>query len=488
MAGAADYRPAFHFTPPKHWTNDPNGLVYFRGEYHLFYQHNPLDSVHGPMYWGHAVSHDLLHWEHLPVALHPDEYGMIFSGSAVVDWHNTTGFFADEPGLVAIFTQHLEDTHGRPAKQRQSLAYSCDSGRTWCMYAGNPVLASPTEPDFRDPKVFWYEPGDHWIMVLAVRDRVSFYSSPDLKSWSYLSSFSGGSLAGVWECPDLFPLAVEGSDDTRWVLEVDINPGAVAGGSGGQYFVGWFDGKQFTPDGKTDTPRWLDYGRDHYAGVSWSDIPAGDGRRLWLGWMSNWQYANVTPTVGWRGAMTVPRELSLRPCGEQLTLVQRPVREVETLRRPLEDRSGENVTPEAPLHLADMGQYLDIVLDCRVDSCSEWYLRVCASESEETLIGYDGTRQALFVDRSRSGNVDFDPEFAGRRYAPLVVDDNSIGLRVLVDRCSFEVFADDGCVSMTELVFPAAGSGDLTLLAVDGSLRVERLLVFGLSAPCMRRE
>ncbi len=483
MPSTEAYRPAFHFTPPRYWTNDPNGLVHFRGEYHLFYQHNPMDSVHGPMYWGHAVSRDLLHWTHLPVALHPDDLGMIFSGSAVVDWQNTTGFFPGEPGLVAIFTQHLYDAKTKSAKQWQSLAYSSDCGRTWSMFAGNPVLEDPDEPDFRDPKVFWYAPDSRWIMVLAVRDRVSFYSSPDLKSWEYLSSFSGGSVAGVWECPDLFPLSVEGSSDVRWVLEVDINPGAVAGGSGGQYFVGQFDGRQFVPEGQTEEPRWLDHGKDHYAGVSWSDMPGTDARRLWLGWMSNWQYAHVTPTAGWRGAMTIPRELSLRWCGEQLVLVQRPVREIDALRQSSETRVAATVTEVTPLRINDVGQHLDIRLDCQVDSCSEWHLRVCCSADEETLIGYDADRQALFVDRSRSGMVDFHPEFAGRRYAPLALVNGRVSLRVIVDRCSVEVFADDGSLSMTEIIFPGAASDDLELSVCDGSLRVDSLTVYMLADP-----
>ncbi|RME99284.1 MAG: glycoside hydrolase family 32 protein, partial [Bacteroidetes bacterium] len=296
------HRPQFHFSPPTMWMNDPNGMVFFEGEYHLFYQYYPDSTVWGPMHWGHAVSKDLLHWEHLPIALAPDEHGYIFSGSAVVDWENSSGFGVDElPPLVAIFTYHdpIAEREGRDDFQTQGIAYSNDRGRSWVKYDGNPVLPNPGIRDFRDPKVIWDTESQRWIMVLAAGDHIRFYASKDLKHWRYLSSFGQrlGAHGGVWECPDLFPMKVEGSGDQRWVLLVSINPGAPNGGSGTQYFVGRFEDDRFKLDAEfaynlnrmQDSVKavWLDYGRDNYAGVTWSDIPFELDRRIFIGWMSN---------------------------------------------------------------------------------------------------------------------------------------------------------------------------------------------------------
>jgi len=456
--------------------NDPNGMVFFDGEYHLFYQHNPDDTVHGPMYWGHAVSRDLMHWQHLPVALAPDEHGTIFSGSAVVDWKDTTGFFQGRPGLVAIFTHHRSHPDTKQIEQRQSLAYSADSGRTWTKYAGNPVLTCADEPDFRDPKVFWHHGSGRWIMVLAVRNKVSLYSSDNLKDWSFLSHFSAGSREGVWECPDLFPVRIEGTDEYKWVLEVDINPGAVAGGSGGQYFIGAFDGTEFTAENLEDAPLWLDYGKDHYAGVSWSDVPPEDGRRLWIAWMSNWQYANHTPTHGWRNAMTIPRELTLRPVGDgNYRLVQWPVREVEKIRGIARTEARKTVTKDTPLQLPGVGQCLDIELQLEWKHVQEVGVRVCKSDAEETLVGYDSDKQELYVDRTHSGLTNFHPQFSGRRSAPLALPKKELSLRILVDHCSVEVFAEDGRLSMTELIFPEEDSGDFEVFVKNGRAQVRNL-------------
>ena len=304
------YRPQFHFTPPINWMNDPNGLVYFDGEYHLFYQHNPHGNAWGHMSWGHAVSEDMLHWRHLPIALH-EEYGvMVFSGCAVIDWKNTSGFGRDgKPPMVAIYTGH------GLGKQTQDLAYSNDRGRTWTKYEGNPVI-DLNEADFRDPKVFWHEPTSKWVMVvsMATAKYVQFYGSKDLKTWEHLSNFGPAGVRDKpnWECPDLFELPIEGEPGkTRWVLEVDMGNGSIAGGSGGEYFVGTFDGVTFQCDHDIGKSQWVDFGRDFYAPVSWSDIPESDGRRIWLSWMNNWE-TNLVPTSPWRSAMSIPRTLSLR--------------------------------------------------------------------------------------------------------------------------------------------------------------------------------
>ncbi|HTG68533.1 MAG TPA: glycoside hydrolase family 32 protein, partial [Candidatus Udaeobacter sp.] len=270
------YRPQFHFTPVQNWMNDPNGLVYFEGEYHLFYQYNPYGNTWGNMSWGHAVSKDLVHWNHLPVALEPDRLGMIFSGTAVVDEHNTSGFFKGKSGgMVAIYTSAGET-------QQQSIAYSADNGRTWMKYEGNPVLPNPGIKDFRDPKVFWHDKTQRWIMAISAGDKVLFYASSDLKAWTYLSEFGAkaGDHSGVWEVPELFELPVDGDPShTKWILKVDINPGEKNQGSRGQYFIGQFDGTNFVNDNPSDKVLWVDYGKDFYASLSWNHLPE---RRVWI--------------------------------------------------------------------------------------------------------------------------------------------------------------------------------------------------------------
>lgn len=309
------HRPQIHFSPKEKWMNDPNGMVYLNGNYHLFFQYHPGSTIWGPMHWGHAISKDLIHWDEQPIALYPDSLGTIFSGSAVLDFNNTSGFGKDgKIPLIAIFTHH--DTIGAKARtnnyQSQSIAYSLDEGKTWTKYANNPVVKNPGIRDFRDPKVMWYEDGKKWVMTLATKDRVTFYSSKNLKEWTKESEFGEtvGAHGGVWECPDLFPLKYKG--DNVWVLMVSINPGGPNKGSATQYFTGKFDGKNFTPF-QTDT-RWIDYGTDNYAGVTWSNTR---DRKIFLGWMSNWQYARVVPTEKWRSAMTVPRDLNLEKIGDK---------------------------------------------------------------------------------------------------------------------------------------------------------------------------
>jgi fructan beta-fructosidase len=321
-----DYRPQFHFTPEEKWMNDPNGLVYNNGVYHLFYQYHPDSTVWGPMHWGHAVSEDMMKWHHKPVALFPDEHGFIFSGSAVIDQNNTAGFGTDDnPAMVAIFTYHnmAGEQAGTKDFQTQGIAYSLDNGDSWTKYEGNPVVENTGIKDFRDPKVFWNEQEKNWTMLLVAGDHLQIWSSPNLKTWKKVSEFGKdtGAHGGVWECPDLFPLKIEGSDEVKWVLLISINPGAPNGGSGTQYFIGDFDGKTFTTD-QTEN-RWIDLGRDNYAGVTYNEAP--NNERIFIGWMSNWDYAGDTPTEKWRSAMTVPRELTLRKVGDDVSLFNYPV-------------------------------------------------------------------------------------------------------------------------------------------------------------------
>lgn len=303
-ANSEEWRPVLHHTPLYGWMNDPNGMFFKDGEYHLYYQYNPYGSTWGNMSWGHSVSKDLLHWESKPVAMVPDAWGMIFSGSCVVDHNNTAGFGKD--AVVAIYTSAKPTQWGDA--QSQSLAYSTDGGYTFTKYEGNPVLVSEAR-DFRDPKVFWYEPDGHWVMLLAVGQEMQIYSSPDLKKWKKESSFGlrQGAHGGVWECPDLIELPVEGTDLKKWVLLCNINPGGPFGGSATQYFVGSFDGRKFTNEFPTET-KWMDWGKDNYATVTWSNV---EDRTVAVGWMSNWQYQVDLPFTQFRGANTLPRELSL---------------------------------------------------------------------------------------------------------------------------------------------------------------------------------
>ena len=630
------FRPQFHFTPERNWTNDPNGLVFYEGEYHLFYQYNPHGDKWGHMSWGHAVSRDLVRWEHLPVALPEGEGVMIFSGSAVVDWKNSSGFGRDgQPPLVAIYTGHREK------HQDQRLAFSNDRGRTWTNYEKNPVVDLGLA-DFRDPKVFWHAASSRWVMAVALstEKKIRFFASPDLKEWIALSDFGpGGSTAGVWECPDLFPLAIEGESvgnpaasrrlREKWVLIVNVSSGAPAGGSGCQYFIGEFDGVRFVADplppptaeqvpigkvladfeandyagwqaegdafgnapaagtlpkqqlvsgfrgkgvvnsfrngdrsqgtltsppfeitaawlsfligggaiaeqtcmnllvdGKVvrtatgregerlawqswdlrelrgkqatlqiidratggwghinvdhivlaDEPAraagepglWADFGPDFYAAVSWSDVP--DNRRLWLGWMSNWQYAGEVPTSPWRGAMTLPRELTLRRTPAGLRLVQTPVRELQALRGSQLQR-GASTLAELNQKLADqsLAQTFECLIELKIPARGSAGVRVGGTGDEGAMITCDLQSQRVRVDRTRSGLTAFHRAFARSYEAPLLVNSGQVRLHFFVDTSSIEVFADDGTTAVTSLVFPLVSDSRLELFGADGT-------------------
>ncbi len=650
---AEPWRPLFHFSPPRNWINDPNGLVFFDREYHLFYQYNPFGDRWGHMSWGHAVSRDLVHWEHLPVALREENQVMIFSGSAVVDWQNTSGFGRPgRPPLVAIYTGHHTD---RP-RQDQRLAFSTDRGRTWTQYAGNPVL-DIGEADFRDPKVFWHAPTRRWVMVVAwpVQRKVRFYASPDLKAWTHLSDFGpAGATAGVWECPDLFPLPVRresqrspGSEGQKpkWVLIVNLGAGAPAGGSGCQYFVGDFDGTRFILDPAYPAPQpefvpanarlladfegddyagwqttgtafgpapargtlpnqqpvegfrgrglvntylggdaaqgtltspeftldrdhlsfligggrhpgraclnlrvdgqvvrtatgddserldwkswdvrdlrghaarleivdhatggwghinvdhllladaparpatrpalWADWGRDFYAAVSWSDVPPRDGRRLWIGWMSNWEYAGEVPTQPWRGAMSLPRELTLRATAEGPRLMQQPVREMRRLRT-AHHATRRLTVDEVNARLAGprfAGPLLEFDVEFAVQGNGRFGLEVHRGPQTLTRIECDPAVGRLRLDRTRSGRTDFHPAFPAVFEAPLAVRDGRVRLQVWCDTSSVEVFANDGETVLTALVFPGPADTGWRLFGESPDLRVRRLDVWRL--------
>jgi fructan beta-fructosidase len=470
------FRPQFHFSPERNWMNDPNGLVYYDGEYHLFYQHNPFGIRWGHMSWGHAVSPDLVHWEQLPVALAEENGVMIVSGSAVVDAANTSGFGeAGQTPLVAVYTGHTDTL------QTQHIAYSMDRGQSWTKYAGNPVLDLGMK-DFRDPKVFWHEETAQWIMVvsLSTERKVHFYGSPDLKTWTFLSEFGpAGAPEGIWECPDLFPLPVEGTDgETRWVLIVNIGSHAAAGGSGGQYFVGSFDGRMFVNDNPPERVLWVDEGADFYAGVTWSDIPPADGRRILLGWINNWQYAQDIPTSPWRSAQSIPRVLGLRQTPDGPRLSQQPVAELASLRG--EGHHHRDLDFAAANALALLGNQLEVDVEIALNGATEVWLDVLAGESQRTAVGYDATAGRAFIDRSASGVGDFHDVFLTRHTAPYRVEGDVVHLRVFVDWSVVELFTGDGLLAMTDRVFPDAASQAVRFGHTGGAPRIRRLDVWPL--------
>ncbi len=457
------YRPAYHFAPAAHWMNDPNGMVYYQGTYHLFFQYYPDGMTWGPMHWGHATSPDMLSWKEQPIALYPDSLGYIFSGSAVVDANNTAGFGKD--ALVAIFTHH--DPKGEKAGtntfQNQSIAYSLDAGKTWKKYARNPVLKNPGIKDFRDPKVSWNEATKKWVMTLATLDRITFYSSPNLKDWTKESEFGQklGAHGGVWECPDLFPLVLGGK--TYWVLVVNLNPGGPNGGSATQYFVGQFDGHTFTT--LNDRTKWADYGPDEYAGVTWANT---GNRRLFLGWMSNWEYANQVPTSPWRSAMTIPRELGLRQEGSEIYLTSKPATELAGLAK--EATTIQNV---AVKNTVDLTTRLKATADkhkltLKTAHLGSFELVLGNAADEELVIGYDKAANQYFIDRSKAGQVGFNAKFASRATSPRLSPASGTELTLYFDATSVELFADQGLTTMTEIFFATKPLTTVKLQSTQG--------------------
>jgi fructan beta-fructosidase len=458
------YRPQIHFSPKEKWMNDPNGMVYSKGVYHLFFQYFPDSTVWGPMHWGHATSRDLVHWQQQPIALYPDSLGYIFSGSAVIDKDNTSGFGKNGIApMVAIFTHHdpKGEKEGRNDFQNQSVAYSLDEGKTWTKYAGNPVLKNPGIKDFRDPKVRWFEKDKKWIMTLAALDRIDFYSSKDLKTWKKESEFGKdlGGHGGVWECPDLFPMEYKGK--TVWILIVNINPGGPNGGSATQYFNGNFDGKKFTTKQK-DT-RWLDYGPDEYAGITWSNT---GNRKIFLGWMSNWQYATLVPTQAWRSAMTVPRDLYLDKIGEQYLVISKPVKELDQLN---ETSVNLNNIDATKFDLSAKTGKLSGPAQLKIssDKTSNFSILLSNNKNEKVVLGYDQSANQYYIDRTESGKVDFEKGFAARHTAPRFSTSPKMNLTLIIDDASVELFADDGLSVMTSIFFPNEPYSNISIQSPD---------------------
>lgn len=475
MANKESFRPVYHHTPAYGWMNDPNGMFYKDGVYHLYFQYNPYGSVWGNMHWGHSTSTDLMHWKFEGCAIVPDAWGAIFSGSCVVDHENTAGF--GKEAVVAFYTSAKSTPWGDI--QMQSMAYSLDNGKTFTKYEGNPILTS-SEKDFRDPKVFWYAPGKHWVMILAVGQHMEIYSSVNLKEWKKESEFGAmqGAHGGVWECPDLVEIPVEGTREKKWVLICNLNPGGPFGGSAAQYFVGSFDGKKFVNESPTQT-KWMDWGKDNYATVTWNNAP--DGRCIALGWMSNWQYANNVPTRQYRSANTLARDLTLYREGQELYLKSTPSSEVKKARGKKVSIPSFKVSEKhemVNLFEEKQGAY-EVEIVIQNTGASKIAFCLLNDKGEKVSMYYDLNRKQFVMDRSESGKVDFSKDFPAVTVAPANVD-KELTLRLFVDRSSIEAFGEDGKFVMTNLVFPSQPYVKMCFEADKNGYAVKSLNVYKL--------
>jgi len=450
------YRPRYHFSPAKNWINDPNGLVYLQGEYHLFYQYNPFGTTWGHMSWGHAVSTNLLHWKHLPVAI--EEYAnpatqdstMIFSGTVVVDHANSAGFGVD--AMIAIYTSNVHKS-GEGIAQHQSLAYSTDKGRTWTRYANNPILDIQRK-DFRDPKVFWYEATKKWVMALVVPDlfKVQFYESSNLLQWKLSGEFTGaGDTTRVWECPDLYQVKVDGTNEMKWVLSLS---GAHPQGSkfvGMQYFVGDFDGSTFRKD-NDNKHQFLDFGKDFYAGIVFNNLP--DKRTIMMGWLNNWTYANQVPTHPWRGAMSLPRELRLVKVEGKIQLASKPILEVKSLRQK---------------ELAVLSQPTSGSFEMEIYMADSSQLILSQGADDKVVLGYANGQ--FTCDRTKSKNHSFQKDFSSVESVLIASKPSEITVRFFVDQSVIEIFVNGGAYTITDQFF--LKSGKMTLQTV-GVVKLQR--------------
>lgn len=475
MANKESFRPVYHHTPAYGWMNDPNGMFYKDGLYHLYFQYNPYGSVWGNMHWGHSTSTDLMHWKFEGCAIVPDAWGAIFSGSCVVDHENTAGF--GKEAVVAFYTSAKSTPWGDI--QMQSMAYSLDNGKTFTKYEGNPILTS-SEKDFRDPKVFWYAPGKHWVMILAVGQHMEIYSSVNLKEWKKESEFGAmqGAHGGVWECPDLVEIPVEGTREKKWVLICNLNPGGPFGGSAAQYFVGSFDGKKFVNESPTQT-KWMDWGKDNYATVTWNNAP--DGRCIALGWMSNWQYANNVPTRQYRSANTLARDLTLYREGQEVYLKSTPSVEVKKARGKKVSIPSFKVSEKheiVNLFEEKQGAY-EVEIVIQNAGASKIAFCLLNDKGEKVSMYYDLNRKQFVMDRSESGTVDFSKDFPAVTVAPVNVD-KELTLRLFVDRSSIEAFGEDGKFVMTNLVFPSQPYVKMCFEADKNGYAVKALNVYKL--------
>lgn len=472
------HRPVYHHTPQYGWMNDPNGMFYKDGVWHLYYQWNPYGSKWQNMTWGHSTSEDLVTWEHQPTAIEANGLGSVFSGSSVVDTENTAGFGKD--AVISLYTS-------AGVSQVQSLAHSKDGGQTFEIYPANPVIT--LESEARDPNMFWDDANRCWVLVLAhaLDHEMLFFTSPDLREWTLQSAFGKGIGAqdGVWECPDLFRLKVDGTDEEKWVLVCNINPGGPFGGSATQYFVGDFDGKTFRADtdanGNIPT-KWMDYGKDHYATVSWSDAP--DNRRTLIGWMSNWQYAAEVPTMQYRSANTLPREAGLfKGADGQIYMSSAPSPELLTLRDravvSVRNKSVGRNSREFALPSSNTG-VCEILLDLDCKKADSVDIKISNKAGEYVTLRYSSSDHTLSFDRRESGIVDFSQDFPAVTVAPTFDDGRKVSLRIFIDKSSMEVFGNNGKFVMTNLVFPTKPYSTLSVNANGGSARIENLKIYSI--------
>ena len=427
------YRPLYHHTPAYGWMNDPNGMFFKDGVWHLYFQHNPYGSQLDNMPWGHSTSTYLIHWTFQGDPVQPDAWGSIFSGSSVVDKNNTAGF--GENAIVALYTSAGEN-------QTQSMAYSTDNGKTFTKYDGNPIITSNV-PDFRDPHMFWNEDIKKWNMILAAGQQMNIYSSDNLKDWKFESSFGAeyGSHGGVWECPDLMKMKVRGTDKEKWMLVCNINPGGPSGGSATQYFVGDFDGHKFTCESKPEVTKWMDYGKDHYATVTFDNAP--NGRHVALAWMSNWQYANQVPTLQYRSANSIPRDLGLFEYKGNTYCSVTPSEEITAARSKKPSKS--------------LSEACEMVVNLKGDAT----ITLSNSKGEKVVMTYKAKDETFSMDRTLSGKTDFSSDFAAITTAPVYGKMNK--LRIFIDKSSIEVFDNDGKMAMTNLVFPTKPYDKVTI-------------------------
>lgn len=472
------YRPAYHHTPLYGWMNDPNGMFYKDGVWHLYYQWNPYGSKWQNMTWGHSSSKDLVNWTNHPAAIEPNGFGSVFSGSSAIDYENSAGFGKD--AVVAMYTS-------AGASQIQSLAYSHDNGETFTIYPGNPVIT--LESEARDPNMFWNPETKLWTLILAhaLDHEMLIFTSPDMKEWTLQSSFGKGLGAqdGVWECPDLFELPVEGTDQSKWVLFCNINPGGPFGGSGIQYFIGDFDGKTFTADTDADgnvPTKWLDYGKDNYAIVSWSDAP--DNRRTVIGWMSNWQYAAEVPTKQFRSANTLPREISLfKGADGQIYVTQTPSPELNALRGKLMTNvKSASINKKGKTYVlpTENDGVCEILLNVESGRAASITMTFSNEKGEKSVLTYAAKDETLTFDRRKSGIVDFSQDFPAVTATPTFNGGETLPMQIFIDRSSMEVFANDGKGVMTNLVFPTTPYNKLTITTDGGKAKIKDLKIYSI--------
>lgn len=466
--------PLFHFGPEKNWINDPNGLVFNNGTYHLFYQYNPFADVWGHMSWGHATSTDLMHWTEQPVAIpeftqHDSIVTSIFSGTAFIDSFNTSGLGtnAHPSPMIAIYTGNVT-VSGKQIAQYQNLAYSNDNGQTFKQYKGNPILDIHSK-DFRDPKVFWYAPSKQWIMIVSKPDeyKVRFYGSNNLKDWKKLSEFGGniGNKTKIWECPDIFELPVDNSNEKKWVITVSAGH-PQAGFLSMQYFVGDFDGKNFTAD-PLPYPLYMDFGKDFYAGITYNNLPNSKTRTVMIGWINCWEYANLIPSSGYRGRMSVPRKLSLiKNSSGSFQLMQQPVKEFDALKK--EVFSANDRPVDSVLNLSFYGNAYEMDVTIEPGAATAEGIKILKSKNEETVLKYNTGNKVLSLDRTKSGNVGFSPKFSSVETVAAALQNGVITLRILVDKKIVTVFVNDGQSVITDQVFPLESEGGIQLFSEGG--------------------